>query len=167
MGLLKSGNPGRANAQSTFRLNRLLLCKALGAFLCLLGLFRGHLLEGLCHLFLGAAGIELCLFAFFHRLLHRSFQHSSQNLPLSGFAARTPGRRPLTGGTNALTEMFRRKRLVAHQARALLALVQTVGLRFFVVVAAAGHGVLPHQRRSGVVSFSGPKNSTKPLLEAR
>jgi len=36
--------------------------------------------------------------------------------------------------------MFGRKRPVAHQARALLALVQTVGLRFLIVVAAAGHG---------------------------
>nr|ABZ08204.1 hypothetical protein ALOHA_HF4000APKG2J17ctg1g11 [uncultured marine microorganism HF4000_APKG2J17] len=62
-----------------------------------------------------------------------------KRIPSSGFAARTPGRRSLTCGTDALTEMFGRKRLRAHQARPHFLFVLAVGLRFLIIVTAACH----------------------------
>ena len=146
-----SSNPGTRRGLRP-SLDRLLLGKAPGAFLCLLGLFRGHLLEGLCHLLLGAAGIELYFLAFYHLfcsllrlgsgvyLLTGRFKAGRlETNPSSGFTARTPSRRSLARGTDALTEMFGRKRLCAHQARPHFLFVLAVGLRFLIIVTAACH----------------------------
>ena len=105
------------------RLSQCFLSLALGLLLRLLGFFSRHLLEGLFHFLLSAAGIELYFLAFSHFSYSRFITVSVSTDPSSGLAARTPRRRPLTGGTNALTVMFRRKRLIAHQARAFLTLI--------------------------------------------
>jgi len=86
------------------------------------------------------------------------FPSSTKN-PSGGLATRTPSRRALARGTDALPEMLGMERFVAHQALALLPLFLAVGLRLLVVVSAACHGFSPEY-----LLFVRPKNTSRPQV---